>query len=146
MLFEIFVIADVTGLHGKDGVIATHASVFARVPYGSTLAVNNHSNAHLLACVRVRIELKRRLRLRKVPVVFLAPSRFPGPSLAPLAALEALWVAWRTVVRTEDLGYAIRGRIVAKGDSDLPHTAEVSWSVEAIRGSNIVLCYSTRVG
>lgn len=93
VIFQIFVVADVAGLQGKYGMITTHASVFARVPNGSALAVDYHADVHLLAWILVSGIANRGLQWRVVPVVFLAPNRFPGPSLAPLEAFEALWVA-----------------------------------------------------
>lgn len=74
-------------------MVATHAGVFTGMPDSSALAVDYHPDMYTLACTRVSGVVGWILRVRVVPDVFLAPSRFPGPSLAPLEAFEALWVA-----------------------------------------------------
>lgn len=120
-------------------MVATHASVFTRVPNGSALTVDYHSDAHLLACIFWSAELQgRKIGGGVVPVVFLAPNRFPGPSLAPFEAFEALWVAWRMCVRSEGFASEIRGR-AARGDEDFSKTVEANRNFETIRGRSMAI-------
>lgn len=122
-------------------MVTTHASVFTRVPNGSALTVDYHSDAHLLACTRGQRNCEEGgggYGWGVVPVVFLAPSRFPGPSLAPLEAFEALWVAWRICVRSEGFESGIHGS-TARGDEDFSNIVEANRNFETIRGRSMAI-------